>query len=160
MLYTKQQAADKINDIVALHNKGGRGHIGGTDFLNINENDILNKLNNREVISLAYMVTEPLGHETHDFNTTPIGYGSDFETSAIKQITLKMKILVLHPFGEAWTDDISMRLLSLSGLNYDQSFFDQIMNIRFAAFKANKKSSAVTDSELFEEFIRAQNDLL
>jgi len=157
MLYTKQQAADKINDIYALNK--AENYNSGVKLPYMEQ--VLEKLNNRQPISLAYMITEPLSGGIKDFNVTPTGFGGDYTVEPIREITLKLKMLILVPIGDAWTDDITMRLLVLSGLNYDQSFFDQILNTRYMTYRANRTNiESISEAQLFEEFIKAQNDLI
>lgn len=154
MLYTKQQVADKINSIYASTNKGNYGR--GMNLPEIEK--VLQKLNNRETISFTYMVTERLGTPNY-VTRARIGFEDD-DVEVIPEISLKLKMLVLCPFGEAWTDDITFRLMSVSGINYDQSFFDHILNTRFDSYKVNGKHSDMSESELFEKFIKDQNELI
>lgn len=157
MLYTKQQAADKINDIFAMNTSNHYNR--GVKLPHLDE--VLEKLNNRQTISLAYMVTEPLSGGIKDFNVTPTGYGDDYTVEPIREITLKLKLLILIPMGDAWTDDISMRLLVLSGLNYDQSFFDKILNNRYITYKTNRTDTdGISEAQLFEDFIKHQNEMI
>jgi hypothetical protein len=143
MLYTKQQAADKINDINALITKSYAP--------NVDPDVILDKLNKREVISISYMVSEQ-----SDDVIIPYGYTS-YPTY---EVMLKTKVLVLCPIGDAWTDDVTIKLLVLSGLKYDQSFFDRLLGARYESFKTLRRtdSPAIPDYELFEEFIKTQNE--
>ncbi len=162
MLYTKQQAADKINDIYALHYKGPSMSLPDPEL-------VLEKLNNREIISLTYMATESLGVESigfstiKDFYVTPTGDGGDFTVEPIREreIILKLKLLILIPIGEAWTDDVTMKLLASSGLTYDKSLFDEVLNTRYETFKTNHIfGTEMPEHELFEKFIKTQNDLI
>jgi hypothetical protein len=155
MLYTKQQAADKINDIYVLTNTPLHGQ--GVNLPQLD--NVLDRLNNRQVITLAYMVTESLG-AVKDFNVEPTGFGDDFKIEPIREISLKLKMLILIPIGNAWTDDITMRLLALSGMNYDQSFFDHILESRYENFKMVRSANmpVIPEYQLFEEFIKAQNE--
>jgi hypothetical protein len=143
MLYTKQQAADKINDINALITKSYAP--------NVDPDVILDKLNKREVISISYMVSE-------QSDDVIIPY--DYTSYPTYEVRLKMKVLVLCPIGDAWTDDVTIRLLVLSGLKYDQSFFDHVLEARYESFKTLRRtdSPAIPDYELFEEFIKTQNE--
>jgi hypothetical protein len=143
MLYTKQQAADKINDINALITKSYAP--------NVDPDVILDKLNKREVIWISYMVSE-----RSDGVTIPY----DYTSYPTYEVMLKMKVLVLCPIGDAWTDDVTIRLLVLSGLKYDQSFFDRVLEARYESFKTLRRtdSPAIPDYELFEEFIKTQNE--
>jgi hypothetical protein len=152
MLYTKQQAADKINKIYTEHSKGPSMDLPEIDR-------VLEKLNNRKVVSIGYFLTKPSnGTPSIGFNVPDQEY--DLLEHYYGEINLIFNMLVLVPFGEAWTDDITMRLLVLSGLNYEQSFFDNIMNSRYQSYKTNKGKHEMSESELFEEFIKAQNKLV
>lgn len=154
MLYTKQQAADKINKIYTEHSKG--------PSMNLPEIDrVLEKLNNRKVVSIGYFLTKPSnGALSIGFNVPDLEDEQDPLEHNYGEINLVFNMLVLVPFGEAWTDDITMRLLVLSGLNYEQSFFDNIMNSRYQSHKTNRGTHEMSESELFEEFIKLQNQLV
>jgi hypothetical protein len=146
MLYTKQQAADKINDINALITKSYAP--------NVDPDVVLDKLNKREVISIGYMVSERSDDVIIPYDpTSPTSYPT-------YEVMLKMKVLVLCPIGDAWTDDVTIRLLVLSGLKYDQSFFDRLLEARYESFKTLRRtdSPVIPDYELFEEFIKTQNE--
>jgi hypothetical protein len=123
MFYTNKEVAEQINSIYIRNNRG----------LNLpNKEDVIIKLNQRQAFSLMYMSAEEDPETATDFEVTHLP-NNDF---VVKQFVMVLKVLSFYPFGRRiWTDDVSMKLISESGLTIgDADMFNHIIEPKYAEY--------------------------
>lgn len=116
MFYTNKQVVDRLNLIYG-------GHItrGGSQFNLPDKESMLDKLKNREVIMFFYLTQQ----------ITPASSTED----AIPEVSLTLVSFFVHPYGDKlWSDDQSLKYLTMAEYAIPQDVCTNIMNVRFAEF--------------------------
>lgn len=116
MFYTNKQVVDKLNLIYG-------GHItrGGSQFNLPDKELMLDKLKNREVVMFFYLTQQ----------ITPASSTAD----NIPEVSLVLESFFIHPYGDKlWSNDQSLKYLTMAEYTIPQDVCTNIMNVRFAEF--------------------------
>lgn len=116
MFYTNKQVVDKLNLIYG-------GHItrGGSQFNLPDKELMLDKLKNREVVMFFYLTQQ----------ITPASSTAD----NIPEVSLVLESFFIHPYGDKlWSNDQSLKYLTMAEYAIPQDVCTNIMNVRFAEF--------------------------
>jgi hypothetical protein len=116
MFYTNKQVADKLNSIY-----GGYIARGGSQF-NLPDKDVmLDKLKNREAITFFYL--------------TQLITIASLTEDGIPEVSFTLLQFFVHPYGDKlWSDDHSLKYLTMGDYKIPQDVCTNIMDVKFADF--------------------------